>query len=145
MCVDTYCYVCTMKRFFPPLVSGVILLNHPPWMKYLYVQSYAELDALLTQEAGADWKQQPWAQYWMRSYWTDQKRESRGQKITTVDKTDKRAKHRLSLPRDMLLSLIESHATLSKRSLLRLLRKEYGISISYYALRRFLNVLKKDS
>lgn len=144
MCVDTYCYVCTMKRFFPPLVSGVILLNHPPWMKYLYVQSYAELDALLTQEAGTDWKQQPWAQYWMRSYWTDQKRESRSRKKMTVDKTERKKNNRLVLPRDMLLSLIEAHKTLSKRSLLRLLRKEYGISISYYALCRLLHVLKKE-
>lgn len=127
-----------MKRFFPPLVSGVVFLNHPPWIRYLYVQSYADLDALLTKEAGADWKQQPWAQFWMRSYWIEQKRESRHRKKHHVKQRKKEPHYRLSLSRDLLQSLIATHPAVSKRTLLRLLRKEYGIALSYYTLCRLL-------
>lgn len=132
------------KRYFPPLVSGVILLKHPPWIKYLYVQSYDELDALLTREAGEDWKQQPWAKYWMRSYWSEQKQRAREAKRRYHPvKKEMPAKQRLQLPQDMLLSLIESHSTLSNRSLLRLLRRQYGISLSYYTLKKLLSLIRK--
>lgn len=54
-----------MQKFWPPLVRDVVLCTTYPGYRYEFFQRFADLDAYFSDLCGADWAQQPWAEYWI--------------------------------------------------------------------------------
>jgi hypothetical protein len=123
-----------MPRFFPKLVKEVVLLDHPPWMQYVYVRSFAELDTLLRQECGDDWKDQPWAKEWLRSYWREQK------EIPRLAQKQTRSKQRYWYPKEIIQALVQQYDAqgLSVRAIISVLRDKHRIRISPRTVLRYM-------
>ncbi len=124
-----------MARFFPTLVKDILFLDHPPWMKYIYVRSFEELDALLRRECGDDWKTQPWAVYWLRSYWN----ESKPKKQRTI-KRSKRL-YRYSVPYYILVQLVHYYAQqqYSLRKIVQTLRTVHSLPIGFRRVKQIFD------
>jgi hypothetical protein len=142
----------TRKRriTIPQLVKRVDLTREYPGYRYVYFETYAELDAYFTAECGPDWRQQEWAKEWFREEWSEEKaeKEARRRKVQYEENQSYEQVHRKDpesltsrkVPKHILKSLAQFY--FEKERSLRLaavaLKENENITISHVTLRKIL-------
>jgi len=117
------------RLHWPPLVREVIVTVEYPGYRYEFFRSFGELDSYFSRQYGAEWRKEPWAEYWMNQH-KETQREDRKDADPRQRKSTGPRKDAVQLYEIACAYIKTQTAPVSSRQLSRYFKIEHGITIT---------------